>query len=104
MLDGIKNLLGSEKAIACGVLVVAATVLVGMGQMTIDQWIDYTKVIAVVYVGGKTVQGAATVLADSRVKVAEQKAKAPPEPVSAPAAAPAIGVVVEAVPQPSGAA
>jgi len=58
MLDGIKALFNSEKALAGGMLVIGATVLVIVGQMTVAEWQAYTEVIFVGYVGGKTVQGA----------------------------------------------
>lgn len=57
MLGAFKNLWNSEKAVAVGMLVIAATVLVGLGDMTIEQWTEYTKYLATVYVGGKTIQG-----------------------------------------------
>lgn len=75
MLTGIKSLLSSEKAIACGLLVIAATVLTALDKMTIDQWLEYTKWLAVIYVSGKTVQGGITALADAKVKSAEHEAK-----------------------------
>lgn len=62
MLNGFVALLNSEKAIAGGALVVAATVLVITGHMTVEQWQSYTQVVFLGYVGGKTIQGAVTAL------------------------------------------
>lgn len=53
----LKNLLGSEKAFAGGVLIVCATVLAAIGKMTVMEWADYSKWIFMTYVVGKTVQG-----------------------------------------------
>lgn len=57
-VNGIKSLLGSEKAIASGVLAIAATVFVILDKMSVDQWIDYTQIVLGIYVAGKTTQGA----------------------------------------------
>jgi hypothetical protein len=62
MLGAFKSLFHSEKAVAVGLLVVGATVMVFTGEITASEWMDYTKFLAVTYVGGKTVQGVATVL------------------------------------------
>lgn len=59
----VKQLLGSEKAVAVGLLIIAASALTATGQMTIDEWMDYTKWLAGIYVGGKSLQGAAEALA-----------------------------------------
>lgn len=57
-LGALKNLLNSEKAFAGGVLIICATVLVAVGDMSISDWQDYTKWIFGIYVFGKTTQGA----------------------------------------------
>lgn len=59
LFSGIKGLLGSEKAIAAGVLVVAATVLVITGKMSIAEWREYSLWCLGIYTGGKTIQGTA---------------------------------------------
>lgn len=56
-MDGLKALLGSEKAIAGGVLIICATVLVAIGSMTVSDWQSYSQSIFITYVAGKTVQG-----------------------------------------------
>jgi len=61
-MNVIKNFLNSEKAIFVGLLVIAATVLAALGKMTVDQWIAYTEWMAVTYVAGKTVHGAAVAI------------------------------------------
>ncbi len=71
MRNVIKNLINSEKAVALGLLVIGATALAVFGKMTIDQWIDYTKWMGAFYVGGKSIQGAAVALGNSRVVAAE---------------------------------
>lgn len=63
MLGALKNLWNSEKAVTGGLLVIAATVLTALGHMSIADWREYTVWIFGLYVGGKTVQGAATAIA-----------------------------------------
>lgn len=58
-MNVLRNLANSEKAIFVGMLIIAASVLAGMGKMTMDQWIAYTEWMAVTYVAGKTIQGTA---------------------------------------------
>jgi hypothetical protein len=82
MLDGFKALLGSEKALAGGMLVIAATVLVALGHMTVADWQSYTQIIFVGYIGGKTVQGAVSIWATTKVPIEE----APVAPVAPPVA------------------
>ncbi len=76
MLNVIKNLVNSEKAVALGLLVIAASVLAALGKMSIDQWISYTEWMAGFYVGGKSIQGAAALLGSSKVVKAEAVAEA----------------------------
>ncbi len=66
MLQVIRNFVNSEKAVATGLLVIASSVLTAMGQMSIDQWMGYTQVMAGIYVGGKSVQGAAAALSGAK--------------------------------------
>jgi hypothetical protein len=68
MLEGFKALLGSEKALAGGMLIIAATVLAAMGLMSIPDWQSYTQVIFGTYVAGKTVQGAVSAVAHRETK------------------------------------
>jgi fluoride ion exporter CrcB/FEX len=82
MFGALKALSNSEKAVAIGTLVVAATAMVFTGHMTIDQWTSYTEWMAVVYVGGKTVQG--TVGAFTTRSIAKAVAAAEPAPAEAP--------------------
>lgn len=66
MLEGLKNLTGSEKAIAGGVLVICATVLVALGAMDVGSWQTYTRDIFITYASAKTVQGAVSALAGAK--------------------------------------
>lgn len=66
MLEGIKALLSSEKAIAGGVLIICATVLCALGMLAVPEWQVYTRDIFLIYVGGKTVQGAVSVIAAAK--------------------------------------
>lgn len=62
----LKDLLASEKAIFVIALIIGATVLTALGHMTVDQWIEYTKFMAVTYVAGKSVHGAAVAISNGR--------------------------------------
>lgn len=66
MFNVLKNLANSEKAVVVGVLIIAASVLTALGKMTIDQWINYSQLMAGIYVGGKSIQGAASVLSNAK--------------------------------------
>lgn len=66
MLEGIKALLSSEKAIAAGFLVFLSGVFVLMGKMTVDAWQNYTQWVLVTYVAGKTIQGSVSALASTK--------------------------------------
>lgn len=104
------NLFNSEKFIFCFGLILAAAVLMFLGKITPDQWLTFAEVVGGLYVGGKTIQGAASVLStknkdvalsgsvsgllsaitDSMNKPAEKPAETPaPADAAAPADAPA---------------
>lgn len=57
-MGAIADLLKSERGITMLALIIAATVLTGMGLLSIDRWVDYTKWVFAIYVSGKTVTGA----------------------------------------------
>jgi hypothetical protein len=71
-MGAITDLWKSERGLVTCLLLVCATVLVALGQMTVDQWVDFSKWIAVVYVGGKTVTSAVETM------TAAKAAPAPP--------------------------
>jgi hypothetical protein len=52
-MDGLRALLESKKAIFSGLLVLAASVLAVLKIMTLQEWIDFTKWLAVTYVGAE---------------------------------------------------
>lgn len=62
----LKSLANSEKAVFCVVLIAAASVLTGFGQMTVAEWQDYTRWIAGIFVGGKAIEGAAAKMAEAK--------------------------------------
>lgn len=76
MFNGLKALLNSEKALAGGALIVAATALVITGHMTVAQWQAYTEVVFLGYVGGKTIQGSVALLAAPKADKVEAEAHA----------------------------
>lgn len=64
----VRSLLASEKAVASGVLVVAASVFVVLGKMSVAEWREYTLWCLGIYTGAKTIQGSASVLATKKEK------------------------------------
>ena len=74
MFQVMKNLMNSEKAVASGVLVVASSVMVATGEITAQEWMEYTKTLLGIYVAGKTVQGGAALLAGGKGEVVKAKA------------------------------
>lgn len=82
MLGAVKNLVNSEKAVALGLLVIAATVLAAMGLMTVAEWREYTVWLAGIYVSGKTVQGAVAAMAGAKVEAAKAAANGAVTPIS----------------------
>lgn len=57
MTQGITDLFASERGVFSILLLVACTVFVIVGKMTLEQWINYTQVIGVALVASKTVTG-----------------------------------------------
>jgi hypothetical protein len=71
MLNGLKGLLESKKAFAGGLLIICATVLVGLGKMPVDAWQEFSTYIFIAYAGTETVNGvAATVVGAKKEKKA----------------------------------
>jgi hypothetical protein len=81
MLNGLKGLLESKKAFAGGLLIICATVLVGLGKMTVEAWQEFSTYIFIAYASAETVNGvAATVSGTKREKkLAEKPAEKPAE-------------------------
>jgi len=73
-LNVLKNLVNSEKAVVVGALIIAATVLVILNKLSIPEWLEYTQVLAGIYVGGKAIQGAASAVASGSAAKAEAAA------------------------------
>lgn len=80
-MSALTNIWHSEKGLFGVALIIGVTVLTALGHVTAEAWIDYTKWIFAFYVGGKTIQGAASVLATR-----------PAQP-STPSSGPAVAVV-----------
>lgn len=58
-MQGITDLLSSERGVFCIVIVVTAGVLAGLGTITGGDWLDFAKWITMTLVASKTVTGVA---------------------------------------------
>jgi len=57
-MGALTDLWKSERGLLTALILIAAGVLAGLGILTADQWMDFTKFIFVTYVSGKTVTSA----------------------------------------------
>ena len=73
-MQGAKDLLDSERGIFCILVAVAATVLVIVGSITGQNWLDFMKWLSVALVTSKT----ATTALDQVLKQGSGSATAPP--------------------------
>jgi len=55
MMNGLKDLLASERGIFAIVLALSSTALAIVGPMTIEQWLDFNKWISAFLIGSKTI-------------------------------------------------
>lgn len=75
MLQVIKDFFHSEKGVfAYAIPLVIATIFVFLDRITEQQWMDYSALLVGIYVGGKTIQGGASVLVNSKQLKAEAEA------------------------------
>ena len=51
-MDAVLAMLKSRKALVAGLLIIGATVLVALGDMSVDQWIDIIKWLYGLFVAG----------------------------------------------------
>lgn len=77
-MQAIKDMLGSERALIVLALVIGVTVLAAIGTVSVADWQTYTKELAFVFIGSKTVTTAIEVLKSPPTK--------PPTPPGAPPA------------------
>lgn len=54
-MKGLLDLTNSERGILGLALIVAATVLCGLGRMSVEQWMGFSTGAYVIYAGAKTV-------------------------------------------------
>lgn len=54
-MQGFRDLVSSERGIFCVVVLFAATILVVLGKLTGDEWIDFMKYLVGFLVASKTV-------------------------------------------------
>jgi hypothetical protein len=87
-MGAITDLWKSERGLLTILIIIAATVLTALGNMTIEMWKEMTLYIFGIYVAGKTVTGAVGLFKGTLSPDAATPAPAPAEP-AAPAPAPA---------------
>lgn len=79
-MDGLKDLSASLRGVFAMLLVVCATVLVGLDKLTGEQWLTFGEIIGVALIGGKTLTG----VVDSFTSRPKAPAPAAPPPSSGP--------------------
>lgn len=77
-MGAITDLWKSERGLVCVALIIAATVLTGLGKLTVPEWKDYTLYLFYGYAAAKTITGA--------VQIAKGTPAPAPGPVAAPVA------------------
>jgi hypothetical protein len=85
----ITNFLGSEKAMAAFVVLIAATIFTFTGKMSIAEWKEIALWVLGIYTAGKTVQGAASALVGKAVAAVIEPAKPTVHPAPLPTTTPA---------------
>jgi len=83
-MGAITDLWKSERGLLAVLIIIAASVLAGLGKMTIDGWQTFVTGIFITYAAGKTVTGAVAIFKGT---AAEQD---PPPAAPAPAPAPEV--------------
>ena len=64
-MGALTDLWQSERGVVAIVLILGATVLMIVGRMTIDQWIDFNKWVFVTYAASKTITGSVALVKGS---------------------------------------
>ena len=89
-MGAITDLWKSERGLLAVLIIVAASVLAGLGKMTIDGWQTFVTGIFITYAAGKTVTGAVAILRGSADPAPSSSPEATPAPAPAPAPAPEV--------------
>lgn len=61
-MKAIVDMLGSERAVFALALIIGATVLTALGQISPADWIEFAKYLGTIYIGSKTVTTAIEVI------------------------------------------
>ncbi len=73
-LNGIADLLHSERGVFCLLALVCATVLVVLGVFTTEQWIDFVKYLTGFLVASKTITTAVETVATRKPQIPNSEA------------------------------
>lgn len=76
-MQGLKDLLSSERGWASLLLLVLSFVLVLVGKLSVDAWMTFAKWIATVLLASKTITGAVETWTGSNAPPAGQPATTP---------------------------
>jgi hypothetical protein len=85
-MGAIKDLWNSERGLLAVLIIIATTVLTGIGRMTVEMWQQTTLYIFGIYAAGKTITGAVGMFTGTGTEPAAPAA-APAAPAAAPTAA-----------------
>lgn len=73
----LKSFFNSEKGVFAYLIpMIVLSVLVILGKITVDQYIEYMTYLVGIYTGGKAIQGAGAAIGDSKSKALSNEAKA----------------------------
>jgi len=75
MLQSLKDLLGSEHGLLAMLLIIAATVLVGVGKMTIDNWQTMAEWVFTAFGGTHAVVAVADAMSSKKPDAPAETAK-----------------------------
>jgi hypothetical protein len=76
-MDLLKSFFNSEKGVFAYLLpMLAISVLVFMGKITVEQYIEYMTYLAGIYTGGKAIQGAGAAIGNGTSKALANEMKA----------------------------
>lgn len=65
-MGAIADIWKSERGLVVLVLTACTTLFVGLGRMTIDQWLEFEKWLSIAYIGSKTLTGSVETITEGK--------------------------------------